>query len=799
MSTHAGGYEYIGDMESVEETPGGVLLRGDGVLASVTMPAEGVVRVRIARGEEFGPDHSWAVVADPQPPAFEIEETDAAVTLTSEHVTAAIERRPFRAVFSCGGDVVNEDLPGRAVGWRGDRVRCSKAMPEDEHYYGFGEKLMPLDRRNCKMTMWNTDAGLHKPGSDPLYQAIPFYIGHRAGRSYGIFFDNTWKSQFNMGGAALRHATFQAEGGDMNYYFIAGPDMKTVVRRYTALTGRHPLPALWTLGHHQCRWSYKTDERVRRIAAGFRERDIPCDAMWLDIHYMRGYRVFTWHPKRFPDPRGLIEDLARDGFKTVVIIDPGVKKDPGYFVFDHGVEKDYFLRRTDGTLFTGYVWPGATVFPDFNREEVRGWWAGLHTELMDQGVAGVWNDMNEPSINIQPHRRVNADNVMHHDTPAPTPHLKNRNVYGLGEAMATHEAQRRARPDRRPFVLTRAGYAGIQRYAAVWAGDNTSNWSHLRFSLPELMGMGLSGVPFVGVDIGGFAGNCSPELYARWIQAGALSPFCRTHTMLMTRSQEPWSFGRRVTDISRRYIRLRYRLLPFLYNLFREAEQIGLPPMRPLILEYPDDPECETLDDQFLLGRDLLAAPVMGKGARSREVYLPDGQWLDYWTGERRTGPSRFIMDTPLETMPLFVRAGAIIPCAEPAAHTAAISRDTLILDIFTLPGRHEMAHYEDDGGSTAYRDGAFSETTFAFKQSDGGIEFTAGERTGDYAPPRNSLLLRFMGVDAGPQAVEHNGAALERAPVNSGGAWDYDVGARILECRIPDNGAPATLKIIFS
>jgi len=764
MTAKRDSFEYIGTITSVDKTDRGVLLKSDEAIVDISFFAPGVVRVRAVRGAAFAPDFSWAVVAEPEKVDFEIEEDEEALSLTSGRVSVTIERNPFRVVFEDEEGLINEDEPGRAVGWRGDRVRCSKVLPPLEHYYGFGEKLMRLDRRRHRMIMWNTDAGLHHPNSDPLYVDIPFYIGHRNGRSYGIFFDNTWKSLFNMGGAALRHAYFQAEGGEANYYFIAGPDMKTVVERFTRLTGRSQLPPLWSLGHHQCRWSYKTDQRVRRIASGFRKRDIPCDAMWLDIHYMNGYRVFTWNPKRFPDPKALIADLAKDGFRTVIIVDPGVKKEPGYSVYDDGLEKDFFLRRTNGTVFTGIVWPGTTVFPDFNREEVRAWWADLHKGyLAEDGVAGIWNDMNEPSINIRPTRRVNTDGVVHHDpaTGETGPHMQHRNAYGLTEAMATHAALLRHRPGKRPFLLTRSGYAGIQRYAAIWCGDNTSAWSHLRYSIPQMLGLGLSGVPFTGCDIGGFALNGNAELYARWIQLGAFYPFCRTHSMLMTRAQEPWSFGRRITDIARRYINLRYTLIPYLYNLFREHTLTGLPPMRPMILEFPDDEACALIDDQFMFGPSLLVAPILEKGARHRDVYLPDGVWIDYWTGCEYPGPCTLTLEAPLDTMPLFIRAGSIIPGMPPMQHTGEKPINPLILEIYPgAPGETiSYEYYEDDGETLDYENGASCITRYECTLSENGdVAFTVGARQGAYAPAPRLIELRFHMPENCPAQIIQGG-----------------------------------------
>jgi alpha-glucosidase len=417
------------------------------------------------------------------------------------------------------------------MGWRTGAVAGWKKIATDEHFYGFGERTGLLDKLSYRLTNWTADALDYGSLTDEMYQAIPFFIALRPQVGYGIFFNTTFWSQFDIGADQPGVWRMETRGNELDYYIIYGPEPANILRTYTQLTGRMPLPPRWALGYHQCRWSYESETVVRLLAREFRDRSIPCDVIHLDIDYMRGYRVFTWSPKRFPNPGKLISDLAQDGFKTVTIIDPGVKYEPeaDYHVFDEGVEHDYFVRKADGKLFHGYVWPDKAVFPDFLRSDVRQWWGDLHKNLTEIGVAGIWNDMNEPTIDDRPFG--DPGNKIWFPLDAPqgsiderTTHTEAHNLYGLTMVQSCAKGLERLRPKERSFVLTRSGYAGVQRWSSVWMGDNQSLWDHLEMSLPMLCNMGLSGVAFVGSDIGGFAGNATAELFARWMQVGMLYP-----------------------------------------------------------------------------------------------------------------------------------------------------------------------------------------------------------------------------------------------------------------------------------
>lgn len=695
--------------------------------------------------EPPAPPASWAVLPAEWPDfPIHLAETPAGLRLMTPELVAEVTRAPVRIHFyDRDGRPILRDDPARGIEWTDSQVTMYKEMPAGEHYYGFGQKLGFLDQRGRAMEQWATDDHTHTPDKDTLYQAIPFFLGLRDGRCYGVFVDCTARSRFDMGAAADQAYGVTVTGEALDYYFFAGPGPRQVLARYTELTGRMELPPRWALGNQQSRWSYYPAERVRQVAAEFRRRQIPCDVIYLDIDYMNGYRVFTWDQQRFPDPAGLLRALAEQGFKLVPIIDPGVKTDPNYAVFQEGIEQRHFVARTDGTVFTGLVWPGETAFPDFTRAATRRWWGDLHAGLLDQGVAGIWNDMNEPANFSDP--PTIPETVLQGEDGRKVAHGRVHNAYGLLMCRAAHEGLLRLRPDRRPFLLTRSGYAGIQRYAAVWMGDNHSWWEHLLTAMPMCLGMGLSGVPFVGTDIGGFSGDATGELVARWTQLGAFMPLCRNHSAIGTRDQEPWAFGPEVEAVCRRYLRLRYRLLPFWYQLFAEAARTGLPIMRPLLLAYPDDPETYNLSDQFLLGSDLLVAPVYQPGATRRLVYLPRGVWYDYWTGQAHSGPCHIVAEAPLDVLPLYVRAGAILPLGPEQEYVGQDPGGELTLEVYAgADGALDL--YEDDGETRAHTRGEWSETAIRVSVRDR-LRIAVAPPSGAYRPPRQSLILRVRGV----------------------------------------------------
>ncbi|MGG6297800.1 glycoside hydrolase family 31 protein [Leptolyngbya sp. AN02str] len=724
-------------------------------LIRISILAMNLVRIRVTPTAEFLPRRSWAVTQPDdawESVAFDIQETDTHLQIQTEQMRLTISRdraqiQCFDAQqrpFACD----SED----GTGWRQGAIASWKRIEPEEHFYGFGERTGLLDKRSEIKTNWTTDALDYGALTDEMYQAIPFMMALRPDVGYGIFLNSTYWSQFDLGVEHPGLWRMETQAPELDYYLIYGPEPAQILYTYTHLTGRMPLPPKWALGYHQCRWSYDSETVVKQLAQEFRQRQIPCDVIHLDIDYMRGYRVFTWSPTRFPNPASLIHSLAQNGFKTVTIVDPGVKYEPeaNYSVFDEGLEQDYFVRHVDGRLFHGYVWPDKAVFPDFLRPEVRQWWGTWHRALVDAGVAGIWNDMNEPSIADRPfgddgNKIFFPLDALQGPADEQTTHREAHNLYGLTMAQACAEGLEQLRPNQRSFVLTRSGFAGIQRWSSVWMGDNHSLWEHLEMSLPMLCNMGLSGVGFVGCDVGGFASNATGELFARWVQMGMLYPLMRGHSALSTDQHEPWVFGDRIEQICREYIQLRYQLLPYLYTLFWEAATTGAPILRPLLYHYPNDPRTYALYDQVLLGPSLMAAPVYRPGVEQRAVYLPEGVWYDWWTGDRFEGPTYILAAAPLECMPLYAKAGAIIPMQPVMQFVDEHPLSPLTLKVY--PGSGEGILYEDDGHTLDHRSGLWATTHYSVTPHTQHIEFCASSRQGQYRPPARQVIVDLVGI----------------------------------------------------
>jgi alpha-glucosidase len=716
----------------------------------VRIVSDEIIRVRLAPHGVFLEDFSYAVpVVDQKVTTFRLQEYDDHYAVSTNTVTCKVGKNDFLISFVDNQNqmVMSEDASPmhweENVEFGGYYVYATKKCGQGENFFGLGDKSGNMNLRGRKFQNWNTDAYSFGWDQDPLYRTIPFYIGVNEKAAYGIFFDNTFRSYFDFGHENDTKTSFWADGGELQYYYIHGPHLMDVVKRYQTLTGTHPMPPKWALGYHQCRWSYYPEKKVKEIAEGFRSRNIPCDAIYLDIDYMDGYRCFTWNKTHFPDPKRMIKELSDIGMKTVVMIDPGIKVDDNYWVFKEGKEKNFFCRRSDDYFMEGHVWPGRCQFPDFTNPAVREWWGGLYKELVDIGVAGVWNDMNEPAVFGS---GTFPNDVRHNYDGYRGSHRKAHNVYGMQMVRSTYDGLKKLMRNKRPFTITRAGYSGMQRYGCVWTGDNVATWEHLKIGNIQCQRMSVSGVPFVGTDIGGFSGEPDPELFTRWIQLGTFSPFMRAHSAGDTSEREPWSFGEPYTSINRTYIELRYRLMPYLYSVFWEHHRYGFPILRPLVMLEQENDSTSYRQDEFTFGDKILVCPVLEQGAESRQVYLPKGRWYNFWTHEVLEGASEHTIATPLDHMPLFVRAGSVIPEYPVMQYVGEKEVTEVLLNVYFADYEVNSFLFEDHGDTFAYEQDIYSEKKFIVKGTENSLIIEQG-REGLYTPNYELYNYNIVGL----------------------------------------------------
>ncbi len=730
-------------------------LTDNGVLLRVSLVGDGIVRFRFTPEGRFEKDFSYALDPKYQPevPEHEVVEFGDGVAIKTGHLSIRINRGGLKTTITdtLTGVILSQDEKG--YHWEdnkeygGEIVKMSKVCQNGEYYYGLGDKSCDLNLRGRKFQMWGSDTYAYTPDTDPLYKNIPFYISLCKGAAHGIFFDNTFRTHFDLGAERPDVTSFFAQGGEMNYYFIHGPEPLDVIRRYTRLTGTVNMPPLWTLGYHQCKWSYYPEAVVRNIANGFRSRRIPCDALYLDIDYMDGYRCFTWDAERFPDPKKLIKDLEKDGFKTVAIIDPGLKIDPDYPIWQEAYERDYFCRRQDGTLFKGSVWPGLCHFPDFTNPEVRDWWAGLfHNLIAETGIRGIWNDMNEPAVFEE---GTFPRDVRHDYDGHPCSHRKAHNIYGMQMVRATQDGLRRNSNGRRTFSITRSAYAGTQRFACAWTGDNVASWEHLNMANLQCQRLASCGMSFIGSDVGGFIETPTAELYLRWIQLAVFHPFFRTHSSGDHGDQEPWSFDKKTTEHVRDAIELRYQLLPTVYTTFRQYVRDGTPMLRSLPFVDFKNPDAYWRSAEFFFGDHLYVVPIMAEGEDGRFLYLPKGDWFAYHDDSQPKAVAKDIwIECPLDRIPVFVRSGAVIPHWPVQQYVGEIQHPEPELRIWTKNGAENSEWYEDEGDGQAWHDGGFRESKIRLEGSKGKLSLHR-EWQGHWEPGYETIHLTFCGIDS--------------------------------------------------
>ncbi|MBP1838652.1 glycoside hydrolase family 31 protein [Formosa algae] len=735
----------------------------NGVSLQLTIVRDSVLRFRYASFVNFENDFSYAITkyARTGYNHLEVQETDQFYVVTTSKLICNINKSNLKISIYDAVDhtLMCEDEIGyhweENYEFGGNIVKMSKISNDGESYYGLGDKPDHLNLKGKRLDNWVSDSFAFGKYTDPLYKAIPFYTGLHHGKSYGVFFDNSFQTCFDFAQERKNVTSFWAYGGEMNYYFIHGPKMTDVVASYTDLTGKpHQLPALWSLGYHQCKWSYYPETKVKEITSTFRELNIPCDAIYLDIDYMEGFRCFTWNNDYFPDPKRMVKELADDGFKTIVIIDPGIKIDPEYHVFQEALEKDYFCKRADGPYMKGKVWPGQCYFPDFTKAEVRDWWSDLFKELVeDIGVRGVWNDMNEPAVMEVPNKTF-PDDVRHDYEGNPCSHRKAHNVYGMQMARATYHGLKKFAYPKRPFVITRAAYSGTQRYSSSWTGDNIASWEHLWIANVQAQRMSLSGFSFVGSDIGGFAEQPNGELYTRWIQLGVFHPFCRTHSSGDHGEQEPWMFGDEVTDIVRSFIELRYQLLPYLYTAFWQYLDEGIPILKSLVLYDQEDIQTHYRTDEFLYGNDILVCPILEPNSKGRRMYIPRGKWYNFWTQELIKGGREIWVDTELDTMPIFIKAGSIIPKYPVQQYVGEKEIEEVTLDVHYKLGKAQSLLFDDIHDGYDYTKGRYSLSKFKLNGKPKEL-IIQQHTTGKFITPYTRFKLKFIGLPFNISKIE--------------------------------------------
>ena len=721
--------QFLGDALSVNKENNALVIKTGEAEARVWVYSPTIIRVSISKAHST--DTSFAVI---QKPSQNLTYTEIGneIVVNTGSLKLHIGKAPLRFSFYTADDkVLSQDDERFGVNWQGTRVMNYRKLYPDEKFIGLGEKTGDLNRRGSSYYNWNSDVPEHTPKSDPLYETFPFFIGIHSGLTYGLFFDNTHKSYFDFGATTDdQMSSFGADGGDLNYYFFGAQNVPQLIEDYTWLTGRMEMPPLWSLGYQQCRWSYASAAEVLEVAEHLRKDSIPADVMYCDIDYMDHYKIFTWNKQTFPDPKGMIDKLKEMNFHLVTIVDPGIKIEPGYKQYDEGVAKNYFATYPNGEKFVGSVWPGRCHFPDFYRSDVRKWWGASFTALTEPGVEGFWNDMNEPSAWGQDIPwMVKFGNYYMPEV---------RNAYGMQMARATFEGTKKIL-GKRPFVLTRAAYAGTQRYSAVWTGDNSAYDAHMLLGVRMVNALGITGMPLVGVDIGGFMGDPTPELMVRWNSLGVYTPMFRNHAAKGTIYREPWRWGKKNEDIIRKDIEQRYKLLPYIYSSYYQAHQTGLPVARTLAINYTQDTIVyhTKYQNQFLFGDAIMVAPVESTRL-SEEVYLPHGDWYRLSTGEKFTGGDTINAAAPLNDLPVFVKGGAIIPMQNLIQSTNEKGDGILLLNVWYGKESNSFTYYEDDGSSYDYQKGA------CYKRD---ISFDPAKKTIILAPVDGSFASKFTRI----------------------------------------------------
>jgi alpha-glucosidase len=710
----------IGSIESFRKTGHGIEGKAGGASFAVTVYSDHVFRLQVSR--KPSPDGFSYALVDNSAPAFTgfaIDESDRdKIVIKTASAMLEITKAPFfRATLKDRqGTVLNQDLggPGLGTAFAGEKVTVYKSLEAGERFIGLGEELGNLDRRGTVVTLRNTDNYKYDDPRIPMYVSIPFFMGLHHGKVYGIFFDNSYRAVFNFGASNKRFSSYSFDGGDRDEFLIYDDSVAKTIEHYTALTGRTPLPPLWSLGYQQSRCGYYPQARVLFIARTFRDKKIPLDGIMLDAEYLKDYEPFRIDTARFPDMRGMADQLRRMNIELTASVNPGIRIDESYDAYRSGLREDVFLKYADGERYVADIYPNTNHFPDFTSPKTRAWWIDRMKIYPDLGINGSWNDMNEPAIDGQ----SMPDNVRFDfdGRSGGAGAAEAHNYFGMLMARSSFESFQKYGGNRRPFVLSRSGFAGIQRYAAVWSGDNQAKDEHIPLGVLLNNQMGLAGVPFTGPDLGGYIGDGNKDLYKRWIEVGVFSPFLRSHREFLAAANEPWAYGEEAEAIAKTYIEFRYRLLPYIYSKFRETSLTGVPLSRCLCVDYAFDDNVYAAKNQyeFLFGDSLLVNPMMSR-ENTKTTYLPAGEWYDLFSDERVAGGREVSAPYPIYRIPIFVKASSIVPMQSQVYSTKDSPTETLFMHVYYGNEPHRFVYYEDDGTSLDYQRGAYYERPIEF------------------------------------------------------------------------------------
>jgi len=760
-------YEFAGNVTAFQPIEGGVdITLGKGKVRIEYVQGVGY-RVRHTRETVFPEIFSYALADNNLSTArVDVRDETTLLTLTANEDVLVVQKNPFRLTFQDrSGSVWFKESFGS--GFQGGKIVHVLARPETEHYFGLGEKATEFNRTGKTFTQWNTDVPSYKFNDDPLNKTFPFYYGVRDGKTWGIFYDNSWRSEIDLGGQLKTHLGYYADGGELRFYLFSGPTMAKVIEKYTKLTGRSTLPPLWALGFQVISDGTVTEPDVYNIANAYRSRNVPLDAIHLNRSSTANFQVFTWDGLRFPNAQAMVDEMGKRGINIVQTIDPGIKDDAFFDIRNEGVTQSAYLKYPDGSFYVGDTWAGSSLFPDFSNPTARTWWGTLFQRSLNEGISGYSLSMNEPTTfggNALP------DLVEYQFEGKGAGHIEMHNVYGMLMAKAAYEGLNRLRPASRPFITTRAAYSGVQRYASVWTGDNSARWDDVYLGLPMVMGLGMAGVPGAGFIIGGVTGSPDAEMYTRSLQLGSLMPLAQSVTSIESDASDPWVFGERYERINREFIRMRYRLMPAIYTAYWQHTKTGSPVIRPLLWNWPTDHNVLQIDDQFMLGDHVMVAPVLKQGVNERSVYLPEGLWYKFHSREKIQGGRRIIESAPsqptfssstddspaLRSMPMYARAGAIVAEQEYMDYAGQKPVKEMLLQIFA-GGNQTSYLYEDDGSSTDYRQSQFRALTFTTEAYPGGFKIKATQE-GNYADAAIRFSYMIHGLDRKPDRITVNG-----------------------------------------